>query len=302
MKYFFLNTQSCSGLALKKWSKVSHSLPDLQGAHIVENFFDIHWENFQVLSGDTFISAGGDGTLHCMVNALVKNKGVDVLSKIKVGHVGLGSNNSFLRPYSECKIIHDVPMRIANETYAQDLMEVEVTLNGNIQKVYCVANSSVGFLATANILFNTARDIAVLKKWNSDLADVYTFIKALINWRAIEVEYITNEKSEIKSITNMHFMKKPYYATDLGFPEIIPSNNGLFRLNILWERPRLVILKKFFSMLVFKNLLQGRDMTAEVSSITIKSKKSIPIELDGEIYFGTEFKIKAFKEGIHLCK
>ncbi|MDD4976614.1 MAG: diacylglycerol kinase family protein [Bacteriovorax sp.] len=302
MKYLFLNPQSCSGLALKKWSKVKTLLPELSEAIIVDDFYQIDWNLFQIAEGDSFISAGGDGTLHCMVNALVKNKGIEILLMIKIGHIGLGSNNSFLRPYSECQIISDIPMRISDLTYAQDLMEIEVLNGQSTEHLYCVANSSIGFLATANILFNTSSDIAILKKWNSDLADVYTFIKALIMWKPIKIRYEIDQKSESRMITNMHFMKKPYYATDLGFPEVIDPANGRFRLNVLWERNPITILRKFFSMLVFKNLLQGRDMSAEIDQINISCDKAIPIEMDGEIYYGTDFKIKTYKEGIRLCK
>ena len=302
MKYLFLNPQSCSGLALKKWGKVSTELSELSESIIVNDFYSINWDQFSVKEGDSFISAGGDGTLHCMVNALIKNKGLSILSKIKVGHIGLGSNNSFLRPYSDCQIINSIPMRVSEITYLQDLIEIEVINNQTSQKFYCVANSSLGFLASANILFNTSKDIAVLKKWNSDLADVYTFLKALVKWKPIKINYEIAGQVENKIITNMHFMKKPFYATDLGFPEAIPPANGLLRLNILWERKPLIILQKFFSMLVFKNLLQGRDISAEVESMQISCGSEIPIEMDGEIYFGTKFKIKTYKEGIRLCK
>lgn len=302
MIMIFLNPQSCSGLAMKKWARLSDELSELTAAMIVDDFYKLDWELLNIREGDTLISAGGDGTLHCMVNALITNKGIDILSKIKVGHIGLGSNNSFLRPYHECRMVHEIPMRISEITYAQDLLEIEVGHEGKSQKVYCVANSSLGFLASANILFNSAADIAVLKKWNSDLADVYTFIKALLKWRPVKIRYILDGKSAEKIITNMHFMKKPFYATDLGFPEVIHPGNGRFRLNVLWHRNQFIILKKFFSMLAYKKQEEGRDLSLEIDEIQISSERPQPIEMDGEIYYGSSFKIKTFKEGIHLCK
>lgn len=301
MKYYFLNPQSCSGLALKKWVKLQDHM-DLKDAKIIDNFYQIDWDEFIIHPGDSFISAGGDGTLHSMVNALIKFKGIQILQAIKVGHIGLGSNNSFLRPYDECTFVNGIPMKVSEITYLQDLMEVEVENGAQNFKVYCVANSSLGFLATANILFNGAADIAVIKKWNSDLADVYTFIRALINWKPIEIEYVIDSVKSVRSITNMHFMKRPFYATDLGFPEHIPENDGKFRFNVLWARGAFVILKKFFSMMVFKDLLQGRDFTATTSNVLIRSQNAIPIELDGEIYYGLKFNVVAFKGGINLCK
>lgn len=303
MKYIFLNPQSCSGLALKKWSKLKPLLSDFSKAIVVDDFYKMDWGNLNIQAGDSFISAGGDGTLHCMVNALIKHKGIAVLNTIKIGHIGLGSNNSFLRPYSDCQVVADIPMKISDTTYMQDLMQVELINNGKSETVYCVANASLGFLATANILFNTSPDIAVLKKWNSDLADIFTFLKALFKWRSINISYSTgNSQMQPAYITNMHFMKKAFYATDLGFPEPIASDDGFFRLNVLWKKGRLVILKKFFSMMVFKDLLQGRDITESVSEVNVKSHDIIPLEMDGEIYYGAEFKITTYKKGIQLCK
>lgn len=302
MKYIFLNPNSCSGLASTKWAKISHEVEDFSRAMIVKDFYNIDWSKLDISPGDTFLSAGGDGTLHCMVNALIQNRGVDILSQVKVGHIGLGSNNSFLRPYQECKVVHHIPMRISDDVVKQDLIEIEIVEGEKIVKVYCVANSSLGFLATANIIFNTSSDVAKLKKWNSDLADVYTFLKALLKWQPITIQYEYQRKEEKRSITNMHLMKRAFYATDLGFPEEIIPGDGAFRLNILWERNRLVIFKKFFSMMVFKNLLEGRDVTEMVSEMSIKSRKPIPIEIDGEIYYGKDFRIKTKKEGIQLCR
>lgn len=292
MKYLFLNPESCSGLALSKWDKIKDELSELSEAIVVDNFYSLNWEQFHIAQGDSFISAGGDGTLHCMVNALIQNKGLDILAHVKIGHIGLGSNNSFLRPYSECQIVNDIPMRISDIPYTQDLMQIEVSDSNKTKKTYyCIANSSLGFLATANILFNTSKDIAILKKWNSDLADIYTFIKALVSWKPLKISYEIDPRKLTGTITNMHFMKKPFYATDLGFPEVIEPTRGLFRLNVLWKRNQFSILKKFFKMLVLKNLTAGRDETREIEQMKISSEIAIPIEMDGEIYYGTHFKI-----------
>lgn len=302
MKYVFLNPHSCSGLALKKWEKVKDSMPELKNYIVVNDFYKVDWEQFSIHQGDLFISAGGDGTLHSMVNALIKNKGIDVLNQIGIGHIGLGSNNSYLRPYTECTVVHDVPMRISEEFITQDLIEIEIKKNSESNKVFCVANASMGFLASANIRFNSDSDIAVLKKWNSDLADVYTFFKALMRWTPLEINYDINKSPQKVRITNMHFMKRPYYAADLGFPESIPPQNKKFRLNILKERARPVIIKKFLQMLLLKKFSVGRDWSSETDHVHLMSLVTVPIESDGEIYYGEEFQIKVSSQGIRLCK
>jgi diacylglycerol kinase (ATP) len=302
MKYIFLNPHSCSGLALKKWEKVKIAMPELKNYIIVDDFYKVNWSDFKIEDGDIFISAGGDGTLHSMVNALIKNKGLESLNQISVGHIGLGSNNSYLRPYNECTVIHGIPLKISEGFIEQDLIEIQIKGKEKTQTIYCVANSSLGFLSTANILFNSDPAIAVLKKMNSDAADVFTFFKALGSWKSHKIEYNLNGETRESYITNMHFMKRPYYAADLGFPESISPKTGSFRFNILMERSRPVILKKFLEMLLFKNFEEGRDTTADVKQMTLRSSRTIPIEADGEIYYGDEFNIKICSQGIKLCK
>ncbi len=295
MKTIFLNPQSCSGLSLSKWEKIKGSIPDLKNYRIVDNFYQLDWNQLEIAEGDTFISAGGDGTLHSMVNALIAARGLSVLEKISFGHIGLGSNNSFLRPYSECKTFFGIAMRISEKAELSDLIEITID---DEQKIYCVANASAGFLASANQLFNTEKDIAYLKKMNSDAADVYTFFKALFSWTPITI----STADETKGITNLHFMKRPYYAADLGFPEEIPARNEKFRFNILLARPKQEVLTRFMQMLLFKKFEYGRDQTDELSSFTFESAKAIPLEADGEIYFGKKFEIRICETGIKLCR
>lgn len=302
MKYVFLNPHSCSGLALKKWEKVKECMPELKNYTVVDDFYKLNWNEFSVKDGDLLISAGGDGTLHSMVNALIKNKGLDVLNQVSIGHIGLGSNNSYLRPYNECTVLHDIPLKVSEKTIDQDLIEIQIKNKGHTQTIYCVANSSLGFLSTANIIFNSDPVIAKLKKINSDVADIFTFFKALGSWKPHKVEYNLNGESRESLITNLHFMKRPYYAADLGFPEFISPKTESFRFNILHERTKFIVLKKFLQMLLFKNFKEGRDTTAEVKQMTVRSVATIPIETDGEIYYGDEFQIKICSQGIKLCK
>lgn len=298
MKYVFLNPQSCSGRALSRWEKLKDNIPDLQNYRIVDDFNKLDWDELQVQEGDVFISAGGDGTLHCMVNALIREKGLSVLEKISIGHIGLGSNNSYLRPYKDCRVLHGIAMKISDETILHDLIEVQFLHNSERKIFYCIANASAGFLASANVLFNSEKDIASLKKASPDAADVYTFFKALAFWRPLDIELDGNKIQ----VTNLHFMKKPFYAADLGFPEKIFPMNKKFRFNLLYGRGKTDVMKRFLKMLLLKDFVQGRDLTGEREKVIFRSEKTIPFEADGEIYYGNEFQVTISEQGIRLCK
>lgn len=298
MKYVFLNPHSCSGLALSKWEKIKASMPELQNYRVVDQFYHLNWDELNIQEGDVLLSAGGDGTLHSMVNALIQKKGLSILDKVSIGHIGLGSNNSYLRPYKNCKVLHGIAMKVSDETILHDLIEVKALNNGVEQIFYCVANASAGFLASANEYFNSEKDIAALKKVSPDAADVYTFFKSLAFWRPLEV-VLDGQKM---SVTNLHFMKKPFYAADLGFPEKIFPMNRKFRFNLLYGKPKTDVLKRFLKMLLLKDFEEGRDVTGERESVRFSSDKTIPFEADGEIYYGNEFQVTICEQGIRLCK
>lgn len=299
MKYVFLNPDSCSGLARKKWNTIQSGLKELQGFKLVDKFYSINWNDFNIQTNDSFFSAGGDGTIHSMVNGLIKHKGIGILSQIKVGHIGIGSNNSFLRPYENYKSFETIPYAISKDTYKQDLIQITID---DKEQVICVANSSIGFLAHANKIFNSSRDVAFLKKINPDLADSYTVLKTLFTWRPFAVKFQLDNKVVEKKITNIHLMKKPFYASDLRFPEEIEPAGGNFHLQILYELPKHEILTRFVSLMVKKNFEAGRDFFIQKESFEVESAQTISLEVDGEIYKGRKFVFQIIPGAINLCR
>lgn len=299
MRYIFLNRTSSAGTAPQKWKKIAASFAD---AMVIEDAHSFDWKGHAFQKNDILISAGGDGTLHNLVNTLIKFRGLEFLQTVLIGHIGLGSNNSFLRPYADCGAISGIPLRISEESQFQDLLEVEINGSKGAQTFYCVANASLGFLAKANQVFNTSEFVYTLKKWNSDVADLATFFKTLGRWRSIEVKYEIPEGPRQERITNMHFMKRPFYAADMGFPEVITPDSGTFRFNVLKSLSHAELMRRFASVLLFKNFEQGRHESMEIPWIFIESAQEIPFEMDGEVHWGRHFKIRSVKAGVRLCR
>jgi diacylglycerol kinase family enzyme len=299
VKYIFLNPHSCGGLGSKKWQKIAGRFDD---AVLVPEASRFHWQELTFSEADSFFSAGGDGTLHSMVNALVQNRSLEILKNIKIGHIGIGSNNSFLRPFTNCTSVHGIPMAVSDQTFLQDLMEIKVGNGRQKKSYYCVSNASLGFLANANEIFNTSASVSVLKKYSADVADVLTFFKSILKWRSLDLSIETNHGKKNVGVTNIHFMKKPFYAADLGFNEMIAPNSGTFRMNLLKSMGRGELCRRFFKVFAFKDFNQGRHETAEYSWMRIVSRHEIPMEMDGEIYWGTEFEIRCLQGAARVCR
>lgn len=298
MKYIFFNPTSCAGNAIKKWKIFKTGFLDLEHATVIQHFYSFNWNSLAIKDGDFFISAGGDGTLHSMVNALIEHKGDDVLKKIKIGHIGLGSNNSFLRPYKDRKSYASIPYAMNEITESQDLLSISV----DHKTIFCISNSSMGLLARANELFNTSPDIMFIKKLNTTLADIYTFFKTLFQWETLFLKHMDNKNTPILTVTNMHFMKRPFYTADLGFLDVIPDASGTFSWQLLGKRSKLTLLINFIKLLFLNQWELGRDQHLHKSKIHLTSHIQCPIEVDGEIYYGKDFLIQTHGKKIHLCK
>jgi diacylglycerol kinase family enzyme len=299
MKFLFLNLDSCGGNANPKWDSIKENFTDTL---IVDDFYHYDWSANPLKENDILISAGGDGTLHLLVNTVIQKFGEAILDQVTFGHIGLGSNNSFLRPYDECQMMNNIPMKISQKTWHQDLMKFEIEDSLNQKKIiYATANSSMGFLAEANCIFNSSALVLVCKKLNSDLADIVAFFKCLLSWRSQLLTYEIDGKKNQEKITNIHLMKRKYYAAGLCFPEDIAPMNNTYRINKLAKRNPFEICFRFVLMLFLKQHRLGRDFSSEIQ--TFKAHSDIPflVEIDGEIYKAKNICVTVANTKIKLC-
>ena len=307
--FYFVNPEAGGRQALARFEKIRASLP---AGELVSDW-DQSIDHSCLVKGSRLIAAGGDGTLHRLVNQLVTQVGLDLIGQFKIGHLGLGSNNSFLKPYGSCSKFEGFPARLGQETYAHDLGQVRyIDDAGNTQVRYFTSNASLGLLAQANHRFNTDSQVARLKKFSADVADVVTFVKTLRSFEPDQVEMdiqgvtpknaATNPAKNLSgTFTNIHVIKHPFYASDLRFDEEPGLDSGHFHVHWLNSLSKPKVAGRFLEIFAFKRFHRARTAFSPASQLKIATGRRTALEMDGEVIWGSSFEISCRKSLLRIC-
>lgn len=290
MKWVVINPNSNAQRAQIRWEKIKSEISYDQVIELTSlpNLLS------KIQTGDQILAAGGDGCLHSVVNQVVEKKGLPFLKELSFGFIGLGSNNSFLQPVTHKQKIKKVPVQIQEPSHPRDLIEIKINDGKNKITRYAISNASLGLLAYANITFNQNSRVQRYKKWSVSLADIASFAITLKNFTSVK----TKISGEAFAATNLHWLMAPYFTKDLHFPVQAPS--GSLDFYALMELSKFDILSRFLSMMVSRDMSQGYSHHQIVKSQKIQSEGIIPIELDGEIYFGQEFEISVQPQAVRF--
>jgi diacylglycerol kinase family enzyme len=245
------------------------------------------------------ISVGGDGTLNLLLNNLIVCNELS-LSQIHIGAIGLGSSNDFLKP--EQSFISKIPIRLnSNNSTKSDIGKVTFT-NENREEItrYFIINASLGATAEANFFFNTGDKLLnFLKRKVKNLAILYAAIRSIFLFKNFKATLITNiERREIK-ISNLGIIKNPFVSGSFRYDQAIKNNDGRLGLNYCHDMNIWELLKTLFDLALGKFSGSSKRVSYFTKSIRIKTDKIIPLETDGEVFLGTNFKFSIIPRAIN---
>lgn len=275
-----LNPKSNAQQALDKWHSIKSQIKYDQMI-LLKDFL----KNSTTLNpGDSVICAGGDGCLHSVVNRIIETTNLSFLSEISFGYIGLGSNNSYLQPIHRLSQINGIPVQLGLPTAYRDLIEITF----GEQKKYIVSNASFGFLSAANKTFNQNPLVQLTKKLSVSVADLLSFIITLTQFKSIQVSI--NQGNFF--ISNLYFIKSPYFTKDLYFKDVTSLDSGNFDFFMLSSNSKINLFFRFFKMQVLRDMTESFDNHEVCTNLSFHSPIELPLEIDGEIYYGQSFHLK----------
>lgn len=298
MNHVLLNPLASSSQAIKKWQRVASYFSDHQITFIDQQ------ENLIPLlqAGDKVLCAGGDGTIHHFINNFIEKRGIEKLTDVEFGFLGIGSNNSFLQPEKDFSKIGPFFGRWSNHTSLRDLVEVKIeTPNGTYTR-YMLSNCSLGLLALANEIYNSNPLIQKLKTWNHKFAELYTFLKALGNFKPIAVKLNSEFINFEGALSNLNIMKSSYYTRDLYFPQSIPPDSGFFQGLFLENLSKPALLFRFLRAFIGGKMDGAFSSSWQGNRLRIECAQAIPLEIDGEIYWGHGFEFLCLRQKLRICQ
>jgi diacylglycerol kinase (ATP) len=303
-----LNPHAAGGRALAKWQHCSGCMPPP-----TEPF------ELLVLAPDTdapavvrsalargerhFVAAGGDGTVHWLVNLLMQLPAGEQ-RLCAMGAVGLGSSNDFHKPLDTAMHAGSIPCRMDfSQTIRRDVGCVRLDGSSGASVRYFLINASAGITAEGNRIFNSPDPIlAQLKRCATPAAILYAAIRAIVAHRNVPVTLEIGRRASVNlRLTNLGIVKNPHFSGSLHYSTHSDYTDGRFRI---FAASGMGILRRFRLLsLLSHGRFHELDGTRSWSSdcITISSALPIALELDGEIVEAERAEFTVLPQALQVC-
>ncbi|KAA1243611.1 diacylglycerol kinase family protein [Aquimarina sp. RZ0] len=309
-----INLSANHNKATVKWEKIKDKLYFLEKGNTIIRIpyrvpFDINDCVSKLYSNEGvtyFISAGGDGSIHYLINA-IKNIGKNSkLEEFTIGGIGLGSSNDFLKPFDH--MIAGVPVKIDYaHSYMQDIGSVayDTDTRGKQHKLFLI-NASIGLLAKANHIFNKGdRFINFFKRKKLEWAINYTAVKTLFTYTSSSVNIISPlEKKRVK-LTSLSVLKNPNVSGSFRFNQNITPNEGSFGVNYAYNQNFISVIRTIVDLangcFISKKPKKGRA-SYKCNQLEVSSGSSLYLETDGEVEIARNVSFSIYPHTIRIMK
>jgi len=251
-----------------------------------------------------FLAAGGDGTVNAVLDAIVTHAGPELLPRITVGAVGLGSSNDFHKPRRTT--IDGVPCRIDRaRAHCHDvgLLAYEDAAGRTLTRHWFV-NASIGIAAEANHAFNhPGRLLRILKRVSSGAAIAYAAVATLLANRPQPLALTVGGRCYGRlPVRNLGFVKNPHFAGSLRYDSPHLPDSGCFHVHQLGALSRLGLLCALIR-LARGRFAGGRETRSWLApEATVRNGGgTFLVECDGEVVEARLARFAVLPQKVRLC-
>ncbi|MCH2196735.1 diacylglycerol kinase family protein [Kordia sp.] len=222
-----------------------------------------------------FVSVGGDGTLHHIVNGLMQQN-ITLLTDIKLAVIPLGTGNDWVKTYRIPKNIDKVVQIIKDEhTVFQDIGKLSLR---NEQKTVFFNNvAGLGF--DGYVVQRNER-----LKFLGSISFLVSTVLGLISYKLTELS-ITSEQKKITSKSLLTIVGICQYSGGgMQLTKNVDPTDGLFDVSMAKKFTFWTLVKNVTSLFNGKIVNHSEVETFKTDLITIEaSQKNTYIQADGEL-------------------
>lgn len=292
--FIIINPKSGKHFAEKQKNKLLLSLKQLklpyEIAYTKYATHEIELVNKAINNGFyKFISVGGDGTLHHIVNGVMMQKKISI-DKIEIAVIPLGTGNDWIKQYNIPNNIDKAIQVInANNTVKQDIGKIEI----NNKTVYFNNSSGIGY--DGFVVSKINKKFGISSYFIASLLSIFKYKKSILKFSFNKQEITT--KTLMATIGLCRYSGGGMQLTHLPNP-----NDGLFDVTIIKDI-------SFFSMFLnVKKMYNGKlDVhkkvtsfkTSEIEINIIEGEKPF-VQADGELLGQGYFKVLILKSALRF--
>ncbi|NOT75181.1 MAG: diacylglycerol kinase family lipid kinase [Cyclobacteriaceae bacterium] len=289
-----------SGKKKRFYQKIYPALEKIYSVEVLETQYSGHAEEIAskatLEKASVILAAGGDGTLHQVINGVLKSNSTDLPL---VGLIPLGSANDFART---CSLTSDPKKIIAllksNQPKLTDIGKIEcLDPSGKSTLRYFINACSVGMGPAV---------VMKLQKSNKSLGPKLSYLVSIISvffsLRPQEVEYKTSERSwkgkaRVIAIANGRTFGDAIYIA----PEAI-QDDGLLNSFVVGEVPLLKFLMYLQAIKGKKKIIHPNIFYQTTSEAFLSSPDTCALEAEGELVGQLPAKITILPSAIRFVR
>ena len=276
--FIVVNPHSGNSNFKKSWEKITYILK-LKNINFSYSFTE--YRKHEVILVDkaieqgyrNIISVGGDGTLHHVVNGIMKQRYIKT-SKIKLGVIPLGTGNDWIRTYNIPNSIEkSIDVILKNTTVLQDIGCITL-LNGKKEYFNNLAGTGYDGYVVKNLNY--------LKKMGS-LAFLVSGLYSLFSYKKTKYKIIINNKTINEQCLMILFGICKYSGGGLRVTKDPNPKDGLLDITIV---KNISFLDLLFNIPKLYNgdIIHHRKVTNyKTRGLKILDNYNSTIEADGEI-------------------
>ena len=276
--FIVVNPHSGNSNFKKSWEKITYILK-LKNINFSYSFTE--YRKHEVILVDkaieqgyrNIISVGGDGTLHHVVNGIMKQRYIKT-SKIKLGVIPLGTGNDWIRTYNIPNSIEkSIDVILKNTTVLQDIGCITL-LNGKKEYFNNLAGTGYDGYVVKNLNY--------LKKMGS-LAFLVSGLYSLFSYKKTKYKIIINNKTINEQCLMILFGICKYSGGGLRVTKDPNPKDGLLDITIV---KNISFLDLLFNIPKLYNgdIIHHRKVTNyKTRELKILDNYNSTIEADGEI-------------------
>ena len=276
--FIVVNPHSGNSNFKKSWEKITYILK-LKNINFSYSFTE--YRKHEVILVDkaieqgyrNIISVGGDGTLHHVVNGIMKQRYIKT-SKIKLGVIPLGTGNDWIRTYNIPNSIEkSIDVILKNTTVLQDIGCITL-LNGKKEYFNNLAGTGYDGYVVKNLNY--------LKKMGS-LAFLVSGLYSLFSYKKTKYKIIINNKTINEQCLMILFGICKYSGGGLRVTKEPNPKDGLLDITIV---KNISFLDLLFNIPKLYNgdIIHHRKVTNyKTRELKILDNYNSTIEADGEI-------------------
>lgn len=302
--YFIINPKARNGYCFKIWQKIEAMLKNEKVTYLA--FFTEYPGHAKMLANQIasqnleqklVVAVGGDGTIHEVMNGIVKNK------NITLGFIPGGSGNDFSRgfhiPSDPKDALLFILRLLKKEGHFIDLGKISFE---DQSEHFFINNMGAGFDALISYEVNQSQMKAVLNKLSlGRLVYVYVLLKKLFTYKTATIDLSIDGKKHIFEQTwFVTVSNQPYYGGGMKIaPNAVPDD-GRMEVTVAHQLSKLKLLLVFISVFWGKHVHFKEVKTFTGKDISIQSDSSLLIHADGEHIGYTPIKIRLQSKALQV--